>query len=224
MNQKHPDTDHKEKFQMERIALFSDAIFAIAITLLIIEIKVPELDGVEKNDRNLIISLLHSIPKFVGFFVSFFVIGLYWMAHHRLFRYVVRSNQKLLGNNLLFLLPIVMMPFSTAFLSEHYNTQLRVPLIVYTVNICFAGLCSYRLWKIVGSPRYELSQGLEKPILNYNTTRALTTPIVFIFVTLLSFIDQRIAYIALPVMPFISTLIKQRFKKKYPQLWQQHHL
>ena len=224
MSQKHQDTDHKERFQLERIALFSDAVFAIAITLLIIEIKVPELRGVEINDENLVNGLLHSIPKFIGFFISFFVIGLYWMAHHRLFRYVVRSNQKLLSNNLLFLLPIVMMPFSTVFLSEHYFAQLHVPLIVYTVNICFAGICSYRLWKIAGTPKYELSQGLDKPILNYNTTRALTTPIVFILITVVSFINQRMAYFVLPIMPFISTLIKQRFKKKYPQLWQQHHL
>ncbi len=224
MNNKNHDTEHKEKFQMERIALFSDAIFAIAITLLIIEIKVPESEGGKVTDRTIVINLMHTIPQFVGFFMSFLVIGLYWMAHHRLFRYVVRSSQKLISNNLLFLLPIVMMPFSTVFLSEHYFSQLHVPLIVYTINICFTGFCSYRLWKIVGTPKYELSQGLEKPILKYNTTRALTTPIVFILVTLVSFIDPRMAYMVLPVMPFISTIIKQRFKKKYPHLWQQHHL
>ncbi|MEO7835395.1 MAG: TMEM175 family protein, partial [Ginsengibacter sp.] len=128
----------KEKFQLDRIAFFSDAIFAIAITLLIIEIKVPEVDSKNLSDRTLFIASTYLIPKFIGFTVSFFVIGLYWLAHHRMFKYIVRSSQKLLWNNLIFMFPIVIMPFSTAFLSDYFNGALQMPLIVYTINICMA--------------------------------------------------------------------------------------
>ena len=152
---------HKEKFQLERIALFSDAVFAIAITLLIIEIKVPELHSGEVSDDALLHGLAQIIPKFIGFLVSFFVIGLYWLSHHRLFKYVTASSQKLLWNNLFFLLPIVVMPFSTSFFSEYYSGSLRVPIGVYMTNISFAGFFSYRLWKIVGNPKYHLSNSMD---------------------------------------------------------------
>lgn len=222
MNNQH-DQAHIEKFQRERIALFSDAVFAIAITLLVLEIKIPELHGNEITDHNLINGLLSIIPRFIGFIVSFFVIGLYWMAHHRLFKFVVHINQKLLTTNLLFLLPIVIMPFSTVFLSEYYSPELHTPLVVYTINICFTGIGSYRLWKVVASPKYKLSQGMDELILEYNITRALTIPIVFFLMLMLSFILPWVVYVAMPLVPVITIFIKRFYKKKYPQLWKLHY-
>lgn len=219
----HEHQLHNDKFQRERIALFSDAVFAIAITLLIIEIKPPEIHGEEVTDRRLAYWLLGSIPKFVGFFVSFWVIGLYWMAHHRLFKYVVHSNQKLLVNNLLFLLPIVIMPFSTIFLTEFWPGKLQVPLIVYTVNIMLAGIFSYRLWKIVAAPRNGLSHGMDELVIQYNTTRALFTPSIFVLILLLSYIDYRIAWFIPPFLPVLIILVKRHYKRKYPQLWVKHN-
>ena len=222
MEKHKQDVSHKEQFQLERIALFSDAVFAIAITLLIIEIKVPEVHEASISDSMLLQRLTFTIPKFAGFFVSFFVIGLYWLSHHRMFRYVIHSNQKLLLNNLLFLLPVVVMPFSTSFLSEYYNGTLRVPLAVYTINIGFTGFFSYRLWKIIGDPKYHLSTGLNKIILKYNTTRALTIPTVFVCIFLLSFINTWISYIIPPITPFITKLIKRHYYKKYPDIMKDH--
>ncbi len=214
---------HNEKFQRERIALFSDAVFAIAITLLIIEIKPPEHHGEDITDRKLVFWLLGSLPKFIGFFVSFWVIGLYWMAHHRLFKYVIHSNQKLLINNLLFLLPIVTMPFSTIFLTEFWPGDLQVPLIVYTINIVVSGIFSYRLWKIVANPKNGLSQGMDELVTQYNTTRALFTPGIFVLILLLSFIDYRISWFIPPFLPIFIIFVKRHYKKKYPQLWIKHN-
>jgi len=145
MKEHRQDDLHKDKFQLERIALFSDAVFAIAITLLIIEIKVPEVHNENVTDALLWDNFQSVIPKFIGFLVSFFMIEQYWLMHHRMFRYVIHTSQKLLWNNLLFLLPIVVMPFSTSVLSEYYNGTLRLPLAVYMINICFTGFFSYRL-------------------------------------------------------------------------------
>ena len=73
----HPDTafEHHDRaeFQLERLILFTDAVFAIAITLLVIEIKVPELH--HRTEQEAIDGLLQLIPKFVGFFISFFIIA-----------------------------------------------------------------------------------------------------------------------------------------------------
>src|SRR5690349_8854029 len=105
----------KKEFQLERMILFSDAVFAIAITLMALELKVPELHQQLVTDHNLVASLSHMIPKFIGFLISFFIIGQYWTVHHRLFGFVENYNLRLMWLNLIFLLAIILMPFSTAF-------------------------------------------------------------------------------------------------------------
>src|SRR6476620_7839398 len=93
----------KKEFQLERMILFSDAVFAIAITLLAIEIKVPEVAKNIVTDQLLTEKLDELLPKFIGFLVSFFVIAIYWVVHHRMFGFVVNYNRKLLWLNLIFL-------------------------------------------------------------------------------------------------------------------------
>src|SRR5437762_1450760 len=89
----------KAGFQLERMILFSDAVFAIAITLLVIEIKIPDIhDNV--SDKMLLHSLAHLVPKFIGFFISFMLIGVYWSIHHRMFGFVTSYTRKLLLLNL----------------------------------------------------------------------------------------------------------------------------
>jgi uncharacterized membrane protein len=86
----------KETFQLERLAFFTDAVFAIAITLLILEIKVPEIHAEQITDKLLWESLLSMIPTFIGFLVSFYVIGIYWLAHQSMTHFIIRTSRKLL--------------------------------------------------------------------------------------------------------------------------------
>jgi len=154
----HPDTafDHHDRteFQLERLILFTDAVFAIAITLLIIEIKVPELHGVQ-SEREVLASLLRLIPKFVGFFVAFFVIAIYWVAHHRIFRFVYRYDSKLIWLNVLFLLSIVLMPFTSAFQGEY--PLLKTPWVLYCLSVIFTGLMQIRLQAYIRNPAHRIS-------------------------------------------------------------------
>ena len=208
---------HKEDFQPERVAFFSDAVFAIAITLLIIDIKVPEQTG-KVTDAWLWNYLGSILTKLIGFFVSFFVIGLYWLSHHRLFRYVNKFHPKLLWANLLFLLPIILMPFSTAFFSEYAIPGLRVPIMIYTINIVFTGLMSFRLWKIVSSPKYNMSIIVNnKPVRNYNLVRALAVPLAFVCVYIFSFFSGWMGYLVLYSLPLMTLGIRNYFRKKYPR-------
>lgn len=148
----HSDTayDHHDRteFQLERIILFSDAVFAIAITLLIIEIKVPELH--ERTNHEATISLLRLIPKFVGFFIGFFVIATYWLAHHRIFRFVRTYDERLIWLNTFFLLSIVLMPFTSAFYGEY--PQLSVPFILYCASVIMTGLLQIRMQQTLANP------------------------------------------------------------------------
>ncbi|MBL0145615.1 MAG: DUF1211 domain-containing protein [Chitinophagaceae bacterium] len=120
MSQNHAEQERR-KFQLERIALFSDAVFAIAITLLVIEIKVPIVshENQEIFNKEFSHALMEMIPEFIGFFISFIVIGNYWRAHHTIFGHVTDYNRKLISLNTWFLLSIVCMPFTTAMMSKY---------------------------------------------------------------------------------------------------------
>lgn len=133
---------------LERLVFFSDAVFAIAITLLVIEIHVPEVE--HRGDRDFLIALAGLIPNFIGFFVSFFVIGAFWAGHHRAFDCARHWDARLLAPNLMLLAAIAAMPFFTAFASE-YPGQ-RVPVAFYCGWMLVTALLSMRLQRIATAP------------------------------------------------------------------------
>ena len=103
-----------------RIEAFSDGVFAIAITLLILEIKVPEVPKTATDSRELLRGLWDNLwPSYVAFFTSFITIGIMWINHHRLFRYIRRVDHGLLIFNLLLLLTITFVPFPTEVLAKY---------------------------------------------------------------------------------------------------------
>lgn len=112
-------TDH----QLERLVFFSDAVFAIAITLLVLEIDVPRL-AKGAASAAFLSELDRLIPSLFGYFVSFIVIGLVWVAHHRAFACAQVYRPKVLGWNLALLGMIALMPWFTAFMSANIRSQL----------------------------------------------------------------------------------------------------
>ena len=172
----------KKEFQLERMILFSDAVFAIAITLLVIEIKVPDLHE-DVTDKALLKEIGHLVPKFLGFIVSFMLIGAYWTIHHRLFGYVTRLTGKLTALNLFFLFTIVLMPFSTGIFGEYSRPStlhLITPYAVYIFNLCLTGLANFMLWSYVSKPSNGVAENLPDPqIMKQAKQRALIIPLIF---------------------------------------------
>ncbi len=139
----------KKDHALERLVFFSDAVFAIAITLLVIEIHAPHLaHGV--SDAAHWQALAQLIPSFVGYLISFMVIGLFWMGHHRAFNLAATFSPRVLWWNLLLLAVIAFMPFFTAYLST--NMGERVPAMVYCGAMLAAALLNYRVNTIASGP------------------------------------------------------------------------
>ena len=101
----------------ERVVFFSDAVYAIAITLLVIDLRVPDLPG-DASTQAIADALLQLAPRFYAFALSFAVIGVYWLTHWRRFQLIERVNQRLVVINLLLLGSIVFIPFPTALIAE----------------------------------------------------------------------------------------------------------
>jgi len=204
----------KKEFQLERLILFSDAVFAIAITLLVIELKVPEIEKAELTEGKLLQALAHMIPKFFGFIISFMFIGIYWTVHHRLFGYVINYTPKLLRLNLLFLFAVALMPFSTAFYSEYIMKHVLTPVIFYTANIIMLGLFNLFMWRHIGNPKNKLSEGLSPADASYFSMRAVIVPVMF---TVFAFVYLVNPYIssALPMfVPLVMRIIAKKHEKK----------
>ncbi len=121
---------------------FSDAVFAIAITLLALDIRLP-VEAAALNDSELLQSLLALGPKYLSYCISFLVIGSFWISHHSKFRIITRYDSRLLFLNLLLLMVIAFIPFPTAILSEHGN---RTATIFYALTMVAVGLLSTLMW------------------------------------------------------------------------------
>ena len=215
----------RKEFQLERMILFSDAVFAIAITLLVIEIKIPEKselhDGVI-SDHTLWLALKHLAPKFLGFIISFLLIGVYWSVHHRMFGFVTNYTRKLLMLNLLFLFFIALMPFSTGFYSEYagpelVREQLKVPMTFYVLNFSLAGFVNYFMWVYVTNPVNKVAEpAIDPEIATMAKIRSLIVPLVFILMLVVAYLTNVLFAVFIPMfIPVLMRVFTKRAMKRF---------
>jgi len=213
----HLQNELKKEFQLERMILFSDAVFAIAITLLIIEIKVPEVTRAV-SEGTVLSALGKLVPKFVGFFLSFFLIGLYWTVHHRMCGFLINYNNKLLWLNLGFLFFIVLMPFSTSFYSDYSTPEtigLITPLAFYVGNLWLIGIMNFFLWGYIGNPKNKLAQGIPNVyFVQLAKIRSVTVPFLFSLAIPVAVFLPGIARFVPMLIPPVMKIIQRRFDKK----------
>ncbi len=133
---KELEKEFEKEFELERVILFSDAVFAIAITLLIIEIKFPELPENYKNGFSLYVMFKPVIAHFSAFIISFFFIGISWARHLKLFSYLKSYNNGVIFLNLLNLFFIVTFPFVATGIT-HTRPSFPLPIVLYIGNIVF---------------------------------------------------------------------------------------
>lgn len=138
----------REAQQLERLTFFSDAVFAIAMTLLVVEVRLPHLAAV--TDQALGQALLDIIPNYVGFVISFLVLARFWAGHHTVMGLLRTTSPALLWTNLLMLLAVAFMPFPTAVVSEY--VQLRVAICFYAGWLLLLGLLNRRLVRLASDP------------------------------------------------------------------------
>jgi uncharacterized membrane protein len=124
---------HEEGYlPLHRIEALTDGIFAVAMTLLVIELKLPEHGSVESAEA-LVGALVALMPKAISWLLSFFVLSLFWVGHHRVFAFVRRADSTLVVLNLIELAAVSLMPFSSALSGEFSNTY--VAHLIFSINM-----------------------------------------------------------------------------------------
>jgi uncharacterized membrane protein len=137
-----------EEKETGRLEAFSDGVFAVAITLLVLSFQAPTTPG-SLTDLALLDSLPRQWPMIFAFVTSFATIGIMWINHHRLFNHIKRTDTPLLMLNLLLLLTIVFVPYPTALLAQQYATHPgeRYAAFLFNGTYFFMALCFNLLWR-----------------------------------------------------------------------------
>jgi len=154
---------------LERIAALSDGVFAIAMTLIVFEIRVPD-PGVVRTEQDLWAAMVALGPRLITYLLSFLTLGIFWTGQQTQSHYFARSDRHLAWLQLAFLAAVALMPFTTSLLAEFIT--LRPALIAYWANILLLGVLIYASW------RYARHAGLVKPDAPVGLSAAITRRVV----------------------------------------------
>jgi uncharacterized membrane protein len=177
--------------KVEYVISFSDALFAFSITLMALSIGIPHFPE-NISESELTTKLGQSvIPDIILYVISFLVVGMYWIAYHRIFEYIRRVNITLVWLNLLLLLFISLVAYFTGVLAV-YNTY-RIVVISYASVLSVAGFTLCIIWWYSTHKRHLVDKDLDSYLVRYYLLRGFVSPIVFISSIGISFLDVQAA-------------------------------
>jgi uncharacterized membrane protein len=181
---------------VERLAALSDGVFAIAMTLLVLDLRVPASESVHQQ-RDLWRALITMSPRFVMFGMSVMTLGIFWVGQQTQFNHLRRSDRDLSWIHIAFLGLVSLTPFSTALLGEY--TRYRAALLVYWINILLLGATLYWSWVCA------LGSGLVKEDLSPEISQAVKRRIIvaqslYALAAALCVIDTRLSIAAIVLL------------------------
>lgn len=178
-------------FRIQRIEAISDGVFAIALTFLALDIKVPASELIH-TEKELIATFLKLSPKLLTYFLSFITLGIYWLAQSTQFHYIDKSDRNLNWINLFFLLAVSIMPFTTAFLSEYI--QFKFSIFIYWLNLSLLGLLLGLNWYYAKKNNYlSIDESAQKEVTKSIKNRILESQILYSLAVLLCFVNTYIS-------------------------------
>jgi len=155
---------------LERIGALSDGMFAIAMTIIVLAIRVPAIG--EHSNKGVIDALVLLAPRFLTYVLSFLTLGIFWNAQHTQLNYVARADRHFAWLQLAYLAVVALLPFSTSLLAEFIDVTLAFG--VYWINLLALGIMLYAVWAyadraglVTSGTTREISQALKRRIVNY---------------------------------------------------------
>ncbi|PZO38863.1 MAG: hypothetical protein DCF19_15430 [Pseudanabaena frigida] len=183
-----------------RIDALVDAFFAIALTLLVLDIKTFHVD----SDRELTQHLILLIPKFFTYFLSFAILGLLWFEHQMVSHYVLRSDRTHIWLNLLFLMSISMIPFSASLLGE--NIQHPSATTFYGTNLLIVGVIQYLDWEYITRKNRLIDENLDRRLVRAVQKIFLFVPLTYAIAIEVSFFSISLSLALYSLGTFVGAL------------------
>jgi uncharacterized membrane protein len=188
--------------ELDRIVFFSDAVFAIAITILVLDIRLP--DGV--SPAELPAQVLALGPKYLSYAISFLVLAIYWQAHHMVFRLIRGYDGTLVWLNFLFLMAVAFLPFPTSLLGEYSGEQVSV--VIYAANAAVASLLLTAISWYATKGQRLVSPELDDEEGRLRRLQGLAVPVVFLLSIGVSFFSPMAAMYSWLLLAFTDPIIR----------------
>jgi len=178
------------QIRLEHVTSFADAIFAFSITFMAITINIPNL-AQNLTQAQVIDKLSESLPEFEIYVISFFMIGIYWIAYHQIFNHIVGSHQITTWLTLAFLFFITLIPLATNMQIGYGSYQ--IVFVLYALVLTIAGALSTIIW-LHATKNKLINQNMTQIEIHCVLLESTLSPAVFLLSILVSFIDLQIAY------------------------------
>ena len=179
-----------------RVEALADGVFAIVMTLLVFDLRLPEATLAE-----LPAALAALWPKFLGYGVSFLLLGIYWVGHRNQFNFIRRADQNFHWLNIFFLGVVCLVPFSTGVLSRYPDALLAVA--IYGVNLILIGVALYFVWTYATYRRHLVDAELPRAVVRLGKQRSLLAPACYIVAILAGLIDPRLSLVIYALVPLL---------------------
>ncbi|GAB2694157.1 hypothetical protein GCM10027037_17070 [Mucilaginibacter koreensis] len=217
------EKDIKNELQLERMILFSDAVFAIVITLMAIELRIPESEH-KRTAEEWHHVIKHLFSVFVAYGVSFGFIGSTWYRHLKLFGFLKDYDTGLVVRNLILLFLIGLFPFSASVVTT--PTETIFPFVVYAVVIilCMAAQYALQYYVIVQRPQLRNQRPIDKQLIMLKIGRLILAGLIIAFtLTAVSYImlsteNKPLAFLWMAGFGFVVKFVRQKYKSQLKSL------
>ena len=195
-----------------RIETLADGVFAIVMTVLVFDLRVPVQEQVDQ------VGLLHALatlaPNFISYLITFVILGVFWVGHHNQFFYIKRADRTLLWINILFMMCVALLPFSAGLLSRY--GQDNVSIIIYNINLILSGLILFLHWWYATRDSHLLNHPIEEHARRLVYRRILTPPCFYFLAILVSLVHLEFSIfidILVPIIYILPTGVDRFFRR-----------
>ena len=200
-----PATGHLET---DRIEALTDGVFAIVMTLLVHELRVPHVE----HPSELPGQLAALWPNLVSYIISFVVLGVFWVGHHNQFHFIKRSDRKFMWINIFFLLSVSSIPFTAGLIGDYPGEQLALAL--YGLGLICTSLLLFTHWRYATTNGRLVDTPVDTVTQSLVSRRILTQPLVYVVAILVSFLSPWVSFII-----YVATPLLYIFPTRLDQIW-----
>jgi uncharacterized membrane protein len=183
-----------------RIMALADGVFAIVLTLLVLDLRAPQ----ASSNAQLALQLRQLVPSLITFVISFAVVGVFWYGHHMESHWIRRSDRIHIGLTLMLLLTICFVPFSAALLGR--NHQLPLAATIYGANLCLAGLMRYAHWVYAASGQRLVDPEIDPALVRHVSRVFLVVVALYLGAIAIAWLNTLVAIACFALIPVLYVI------------------